>query len=111
MLPTVLDVSLGGCLTRNLLRSKIDMVFSSVSQRDNRKGRIHMTRFLKYWQALPVGNRVGAALSLAVVVACFIVAGFQIHDLVTGGREAAPEPAPSTAASRGIDFFSFHPWR
>ena len=63
-----------------------------------------MTRFIKHWQSLPARNRVGAALSLAVVVACFIVAGFQIHDLVTGNHEAPAPAARHHAASR---FFLF----
>jgi hypothetical protein len=54
-----------------------------------------MTRLLKHWHALPIGNRIGGTISLLALVALLTALGGHIAAL---GR-AEPEPPPAAARS------------
>jgi hypothetical protein len=43
-----------------------------------------MTRWFKHWQSLPRRNRLGAALSLVVLIVCLVALAVQISHLVRG---------------------------
>ncbi len=61
-----------------------------------------MTRWIRHWHTLPKRNRIGAAVSLAVVIAGLVALAFQVRDLV--GTRSAVDPAPNPpdpAAVRG----------
>jgi len=52
-------------------------------------------RCIKHWQALPKRNRVGAALCVAVLIACIASLVRQIGGLVADIRNAAETPKPA----------------
>jgi hypothetical protein len=49
-----------------------------------------MTRWIQHWQALPVQNRIGAALCTVALVVIIVILVFQINGLVTDIYHAMP---------------------
>ncbi len=62
-----------------------------------------MTRLIRYWQALPVRNRIGAAVCMVALAVLIVILVFQISSLIADIRDAAPPPAPAAVRSHVWD--------
>ena len=68
-----------------------------------------MTRFVKHWQSLPNGNRIGGTLALVALIATLIALVGRISDLVAGDYDPEPTSAPAAVSALHAGVFDKTP--